>query len=161
MFENKNRKALLNFCASGGLYPLFTLSKHNFYPSRCSCRLGEKKNFFEWVRIWLMDQWWDRQLDLELCFEARGRSETARKRMQNLESESEVKGKVSCAWLFATPWTVAHQVPLSMGFLRQEYWSEWPFPPPGVLGNPVTELDSLASPTLAGRSLPLSHLENP
>ena len=33
--------------------------------------------------------------------------------------------------LFATPWTVTHQVPLSMGFYRQEYWSEFPCPPPG------------------------------
>ena len=39
--------------------------------------------------------------------------------------------------LFATPWTVAHQAPLSMGFSRQEYWSEWPLPSPGDL------LDSL------------------
>ena len=31
--------------------------------------------------------------------------------------------------LFATPWTVAHQAPLSMGFFRQEYWSGFPFPP--------------------------------
>ena len=30
-----------------------------------------------------------------------------------------------------TPWTVAHQAPLSMGFPRQEYWSKLPFPPPG------------------------------
>ena len=35
--------------------------------------------------------------------------------------------------LFANPWTVAHQAPLSMGFLRQEYWSELPFPSPGAL----------------------------
>ena len=32
---------------------------------------------------------------------------------------------------FVTPWTVAHQAPLSMGFPRQEYWSELPFRPPG------------------------------
>ena len=32
---------------------------------------------------------------------------------------------------FETPWAVARQVPLSMGFFRQEYWSELPFPPPG------------------------------
>ena len=38
--------------------------------------------------------------------------------------------------LFATLWTVAHQVPLSMGFLRQEYWSGLPFPSPGDLPNP-------------------------
>ena len=37
---------------------------------------------------------------------------------------------------FATPWTVAQQSPLSMGFPRQEYWSELPFPPPGDLSNP-------------------------
>ena len=38
--------------------------------------------------------------------------------------------------LFATLWTVALQAPLSMGFPRQEYWSELPFPPPGDLSNP-------------------------
>ena len=33
--------------------------------------------------------------------------------------------------IFATPWTIAHQAPPSMGFSRQEYWSGLPFPPPG------------------------------
>ena len=37
---------------------------------------------------------------------------------------------LSCVWLFATPWTAAYQVPLSMGFARQEYWSGLPFPCP-------------------------------
>ena len=50
----------------------------------------------------------------------------------------------------ATPWTVAHQAPLSMGFFRQEYWSGLPCPPPGDLPNPGTEPMSLASPTLVG-----------
>ena len=35
--------------------------------------------------------------------------------------------------LFATPWTVAYQVPLFMGFSRQEYWNKLPFPSPGDL----------------------------
>ena len=39
-------------------------------------------------------------------------------------------------WLFATPWTVAHQAPLSMGFQRQEYRSGLPFLSPGDLLNP-------------------------
>ena len=39
----------------------------------------------------------------------------------------------------ATPWTVAHQAPLSMGFSRQEYWSGLPFPSPGDLPNPGIE----------------------
>ena len=42
---------------------------------------------------------------------------------------SEVKS-LSCVRLFATPWTVAHQAPPSMGFSRQEYWSGLPFPSP-------------------------------
>ena len=41
----------------------------------------------------------------------------------------------SCPTL-ATPWTVARQAPLSVGFSRQEYWSGLPFPSPGDLPNP-------------------------
>ena len=41
--------------------------------------------------------------------------------------------------LFATPWTVTSQAPLSMGFSRQEYWSGLPFPSPGDLPNPGIE----------------------
>ena len=37
---------------------------------------------------------------------------------------------------FATPWTIVHQVPLSVGFSRQEYWSGFPFPSPGDLPDP-------------------------
>ena len=47
--------------------------------------------------------------------------------------------------LFAAPWTVARQAPLSMGFSRQEYWSGLPCPPPGI------EPTSLACPALAGK----------
>ena len=46
---------------------------------------------------------------------------------------------LSLVRLFATPWTVAHQAPLSMGFSRQEYWSGLPFPSPGDLPNPGME----------------------
>ena len=38
--------------------------------------------------------------------------------------------------LFATPWTVAYQAPLSMEFSRQEYWSGLPYPSPGDLPDP-------------------------
>ena len=51
---------------------------------------------------------------------------------------------LSHALLFATPWTVAHQAPLSVGFSHQEYWSELPFPPPGDLPDPGIEPESLA-----------------
>ena len=44
-------------------------------------------------------------------------------------------------WLFATPWTVTHQAPLSMGFSRPEHWGGLPFPPPGDLPNPGIKPD--------------------
>ena len=44
-----------------------------------------------------------------------------------------------------TPWTVARQAPLSMGFSRQEDWSGLPCPPPGDLANPGIQPISLAS----------------
>ena len=52
--------------------------------------------------------------------------------------------------LFATPWTVACQPPLSMGFSRQEYWGGLPCPSPGDLSNLGIEPTSLMSPALAG-----------
>ena len=59
---------------------------------------------------------------------------------------------LSCGQLFGTPWIVANQVPLSVGFPRQEHWSGLPFPPPGDLPNsrikptsPALQADSLPS----------------
>ena len=59
---------------------------------------------------------------------------------------------LSCVRLFATPWTVAYQASLSMGFSRQEYWSGLPLPSPGDVpdpgiepGSPALEADALTS----------------
>ena len=52
--------------------------------------------------------------------------------------------------LFATLWTVAHQVPLSMGLSSQEHWSELPYPSPGDLPHPGIKPTSLTFPALAG-----------
>ena len=54
--------------------------------------------------------------------------------------------------LFATPWTVARQAPLSMGFFRQEYWSGLSFSSPGNPSDPGIESMSPTSPELAGGS---------
>ena len=54
------------------------------------------------------------------------------------------------AQLFVTPWTVARQAPLSMGFPRPEYWSGLPCPSPGDLPNPGIEP---RSPALQAYSL--------
>ena len=51
---------------------------------------------------------------------------------------------------FASPLTVARQVPLSIGVSKQEYWSGLPFPSPGDLLDPAIKL---TSPALAGRFL--------
>ena len=59
---------------------------------------------------------------------------------------------------FVTPWIVAHQAPLSMGFLRQEYWSGLPFPSPGDLPN--TEIEPM-SPAWQADSLGLSYQGSP
>ena len=62
------------------------------------------------------------------------------------EISKDVKVKLlSRVQLFATPWTVAYQAPLSMGFSRQEYWSGLPFPSPGDLPNTGIESGSSTS----------------
>ena len=63
--------------------------------------------------------------------------------MQIVKERKKVKS-LSRVRLSATPWTVAYQAPLSMGFSRQEYWSGLPFPSPGDLPNPGIEPGSLA-----------------
>ena len=52
--------------------------------------------------------------------------------------------------LFATPWTIARQAPLSMEFSRQEYWSGFPFSSPGYLPDLGIKPTSPVSPALAG-----------
>ena len=69
-----------------------------------------------------------------------------RERERERERESHVL-------LFPTPWTVAHQASLSMGFSRQAYWRGLPFPSPGDLPNSGTEP---ASPALQADFLPQS-----
>ena len=59
---------------------------------------------------------------------------------------------LSCIQLFATPWTVAHQAPLSMDFSRQEYWSGLPFP--SLEDLPIPGIEPI-SPALAG-SVPIA-----
>ena len=51
--------------------------------------------------------------------------------------------------IFVTPWTIAHQASLFMGFSRQEYWSGLPCPPPVDLPDPGIEPGSLMSPATA------------
>ena len=60
---------------------------------------------------------------------------------------------LSCVLLFATPWTVACQAPLSMGFSRQEYGSGLQYSSPGDLPDPGTEPVSSVSVAMQDESL--------
>ena len=62
----------------------------------------------------------------------------------------------SHVWLFATPWTVARQAPLFMGFSRQEYWSGLPCPSPGDLPDPG--IKSICHVSCIGRQAPPNHM---
>ena len=66
--------------------------------------------------------------------------------------------KLSRVHLSVTPWTAAHQAPLSMGFPRQGYWGGWPFPSPGDFPDPGMEP---ASPRLADRFFTTEPLGKP
>ena len=63
--------------------------------------------------------------------------------------------------LFLTPWTVAHQAPLSMRFSRQEYWNGLPLPTPGDRLDPEIESSSPVSLHWQVDSLPLHHQDDP
>ena len=73
-----------------------------------------------------------------------------------------------CAYVFScsfmsdseTPWTAAHQAPLSMELSKQEYWSGWPYSSPVYLPDPGIKPTSPVSLELARDSLPLSYQEN-
>ena len=69
--------------------------------------------------------------------------------MHHRQRESEVKS-LSHVRLFATPWTVAHQAPPSMGFSRQEYWSGLPFPSPNHLQEKQQKMVELEFHNLLG-----------
>ena len=64
----------------------------------------------------------------------------------------------NCVQLCTTPWTVARQGPLLMGFSRQEHWSGWPCPPSEDLSDPGIEA---ISSVWQADALPLRHLGNP
>ena len=93
---------------------------------------------------------WDREKETER--ERYSERHTRRKRQRQAESvcvfltQSSLPGSSVCV----TPWTVARQAPLSMGFPRQENWSGWPFPSLGDLLDPGIETTSPEFPSIGG-----------
>ena len=75
---------------------------------------------------------------------------------QKMKASNNVLSCFSHVWLFETPWTVACQAPLSMGFSRQEYWGVFPAPPPGDLPHPGIKMSLLCLWHWQMDSLPLA-----
>ena len=78
------------------------------------------------------------------------RSVCTRRALTPADTNISVSDVLSRVWLFAAPWTVACQAPLSVEFCRQEYWSGLPLPTPEDLPDPGIEPSSLKSPALVG-----------
>ena len=94
-------------------FSLSHIGEGNGNPLQCSCLENPRDRGAWWAAVYGVTQ-----------------SRTRRKQLSSsMKSFSHVR-------LVATPWTVAYQVPPSMGFSRQECWSGLPFPSPGDLPNP-------------------------
>ena len=130
-YLGKRRSLLIRWPGRGFLeetalsWPL-KKSSQPFHP------VAQTENGISWLAHW--DKWVRRPLD----------GSTGQEGFQwpqpHLVATQKVKVKsFSCVRLFATPWTAAHQAPLSMGFSRQEYRSGLPFPSPGDLPDPGFE----------------------
>ena len=124
-----------------------------------------KVSMDRWIKtmqyIYGREYYWARKQDAVMTFAATEMDSEMILRSDAIHSEKDkhpIMWLMRCAVLscfsrvplFATPWTVVHQAPLSMGLSRQEYWSGLPFPPPGDLPDSGTELMSLTSSALAG-----------
>ena len=89
--------------------------------------LGANNNVLQYP--WIL--WWSSGYDSVLSLpRAQVRFQVRELRSHKLWKKRKKVKLLSHVWLFATPWTVVHQVPPSMEFSRQEYWSGLPFPSP-------------------------------
>ena len=110
----------------------------------CQCRRPNRQGFYPWIGKIP----WKRVRQPTPVFlpgESHEQFSTQQAYISSIQSLSRVR-------LFVTPWVVACQAPLSMGFSRQEYWSGLPYPPQRDLLDPGIEPPSLTSPALAGGS---------
>ena len=123
-----------------------TLSKLQYSINKISCALGNQKkmNMTPFIKTFTL---WQRSGPETMI--------SPRSAHINLYCAACAKLLQLCPTL-CSPWTVGCQAPLSMGFSRKEYWSELPFPPPGVLPNPGIKPMSLMLPALAGGLFPTS-----
>ena len=91
----------------------------------------------------------ERETERERYSERHRERDRDRQRVCVFLTQSSLPGSSVCV----TPWTVAHQAPLSKGFPRQENWSGWPFPPLGDLLDPGIETTSPEFPSIGRGNL--------
>ena len=120
----------------------------NFHLYTC---LGRK-----WVTR--IQRWWQSQRLKSADSFSAFRSENS---FPKFIKDSPYTQSLGCVWVFVTPWTVAHQAPLSRGFSRQEYWSRLPWPLPGAFPGPGIKPESPPSLHWQTVSLPLAPHRKP
>ena len=110
--------------------------------------MGHDLGMFQKQQVWMRErQGRSKVIEVETDWKTRG----GRWQKIGPSNIATVPAKLlRCIQLFVSPWTVALQAPLSVGFSRQECWSEWTCPPPGDLPNLGIKPGSLTSPELAG-----------
>ena len=91
----------------------------------------------------------ERETERERYSERHRERDRDRQRVCVFLTQSSLPGSSVCV----TPWTVAHQAPLSKGFPRQENWSGWPFPPLGDLLDPGIGTTSPEFPSIGRGNL--------
>ena len=119
----------------------------------CQCRRHRRRSFNPWFRKIPWKRAW-KPTQVFLLGKSHGQrslvgySPWGHKRVKHnwatkhVHMHSEPVKSLSHVWLFASPWTVAHQAPPPMGISRQEYWRGVPLPSPGDLPDPGTEPSS-------------------
>ena len=105
---------------------------------RCVSYFSDRK-FPEQMKHTCWKHWLVRKFSQQFSQKYKNFSSCQQWMQSNFHSVLTQLGKCVINHVFVSPWTVAHQVPLFMGFSRQEYWSGLPFLPPGDLPNPGTE----------------------
>ena len=118
-------------------------------PPGCSVHEIFQARIPEWVAIsFSRRSSWPRDWTQISCIVGRRFTVWATREVHAIQSNVSSLSRVR---LFATLWTIANQAPPSMGFSRQEYWSEVPFPSPGDLHDPRIQP---GSPSLQADALP-------
>ena len=106
----------------------------------------EQLSLYQKIFFFLIHKWkCPAHLISNFCFRIMAYSSNFTSTLQNNIQQLCCAVVLSRVQLFAIPWTIVHQAPLSMEFSRQEYWSGLSFPTPGDLPNPGIEPGSPAS----------------